>query len=52
MSSRRMVSIFLQAAVCASTPTAVWYSVKAASNSGDEYWEEFQMPLVLRAAFR
>ena len=48
----RMVSIFLQAAVWASTPTALWYSVKAASNSGDEYWEEFQMPFVASAALR
>ena len=51
-SSFRIVSIFVQAAFWASTPTALWNSVKAASNSGDEYCEEFQTPFVLKAEFR
>ena len=48
----RMVSIVVQAAFWASTPTAVWKAVKAASNAGELYWDEFQMPLDLRAALR
>ena len=52
MSSSRIVSILLQAAFWASTPTAVWKSVNAWSNAGDEYCDEFQMPLVLSAALR
>ena len=47
-----MVWIFSQAAICASTPTDPWYSLKASSNSGDEYCEEFQMPFVASAALR
>ena len=52
MSSSRIVSILLQAAFWASTPTAVWKSVNAWSNAGDEYCDAFQTPLVLSAALR
>ena len=52
MSSSRIVSILLQAAFWASTPTALWNSVNAASNSGDEYCDAFQTPLVLSAELR
>jgi hypothetical protein len=31
---------------------AAWNSVKAASNSVELYCDEFQMPLLLRAALR
>ena len=47
-----MAWIFSQAAIWASTPTAPWYSRNAASKSGDEYCDEFQMPFVARAALR
>ena len=52
MSSLRMVSIFLHAAFWASTPMAAWNSLKSASNSAEEYCDEFQTPLVLNAALR
>ena len=43
----------MQAAFWASTPTAAWNSVNAASNAGEfEYWDEFQMPFDLSAALR
>ena len=45
-SSTRISSIVLHAAFWASTPIADWYSAKAASNSGDVYCDEFQMPSV------
>ena len=45
-------SILAQAAFWASTPTALWNSVNAASNADDEYCDEFQTPLVLNAEFR
>ena len=51
-SSLRTVSIFVQAAFWASTPTAVWNSPNAASKSAEPYCDEFQMPLLLSAALR
>ena len=48
----RIVSILVHAAFCASTATAAWNSPNAASNSEEAYCDEFQMPLVLSAAFR
>ncbi len=42
-----MVSILVQAAFWASTPTAAWNSVNAASKSGELYCDEFQMPFDL-----
>ena len=48
MSSCRIVSILVHAAFWASTPTAVWNALNAASNSGEEYCDAFQMPLVLQ----
>jgi hypothetical protein len=48
----RIVSIFLHAAFWASTPMAAWNSPNAASNSGELYWDEFQMPFDLSAALR
>ena len=47
-----IVSILAQAAFWASTPTAAWNSLNAASNAGDEYCDEFQTPCVLNAELR
>jgi hypothetical protein len=52
VSSRRIVSICLQAAFWASTPTAFWNETNALSNSVEAYWDEFQMPFERRAALR
>ena len=52
MSSTRIVSILVQAAFWASTPTDVWNSLKAASNAVEPYCDEFQMPFDLSAALR
>ena len=44
--------MFAQAAFWASTPTALWKALNASSNGADEYWDEFQTPLLLNAEFR
>ena len=52
MAVLKLLLMVVQAAFWASTPTAVWKAVKAASNAGELYWDEFQMPFDLRAALR
>ena len=51
-SSFMIVSMVLAAAFCASTPIAFWNAAKAASNSFDAYWDEFQTPPLLKAELR